>query len=219
MAPSPKIFPWYYTPATPDLGCFVRNEHPFQLDSNFFLWNEFPPWEIVGGGVRFIPHQLYFRVKCGKAAFHQRVRVWMAGPGSGSSPPPFTGVPPDYVLGGAFTPSPSDWQKFPVQPGEKDYWFAGEHKPPTASDWRRDAAVGHSYDRYDNGTLSTVGWDDTGGDRDFNDIVLEVAVVYRRFFFDELEPFAFTAKEVAYFKREILPKLRASPKAPPASAK
>jgi hypothetical protein len=40
--------------------------------------------------------------------------------------------------------------------------------------------IGHSYDIYENGTLSTVRYDDTGGDRDFNDLVLEVAVVGRR---------------------------------------
>lgn len=38
----------------------------------------------------------------------------------------------------------------------------------------------HSYDIYENGTLSTVQYDDTGADRDFNDFVLEVAIVGRR---------------------------------------
>jgi hypothetical protein len=214
MAPVlPPIFPWYVSPATPDLGCFVRNKHPFEVDYDFFIWNEFPPFNSAG---QYIPHQVYFRVKCGKAAHHQRVRVWMTPPNS--DPPPLIGLPPDFVLGGAFLPTPSDWQKFPVRSGNTDYWFAGEHKPPQDSVWQRDAAVGHSFDIYDNGTLSTVGWDDTGGDRDFNDIVLEVAIVYRRNFFDDLKPFALSEKEVERFKKEILPKIRASKKAPRASA-
>jgi hypothetical protein len=115
-------------------------------------------------------------------------------------------------------PPPAIGKKFPVRSGDSGYWFAGEHKPPQESAWRRDAAVGHSYDRYDNGTLSTVGWDDTGGDRDFNDFILEVAVVYRRNFFDDLQPIAFSAEEAARFEKEILPKIHGSEKAPPASA-
>lgn len=216
MPPPLKLFPWYFTPATPDLGSFVKHEHPFEEDSRFFLWNEFPPWELAGGTVHYLPHQLYFRVKYGEAAHHQRVSVWMSP--TGSPPPPFTGLPPDYVLGGAFPPTPSDWQKFPVQSGAKDYWFAGEHKPAAASTWSRDSGVGHSYDRYANGTLSTVGWDDTGEDFDFNDLVLEVAVVRRHSFFDDLRSLAMSAEEIKYFKTHVVPKMRASPRAPPVAA-
>jgi hypothetical protein len=46
--------------------------------------------------------------------------------------------------------------------------------------WQPDALVCHNYDIYENGTLSTVQYDDTGADRDFNDLVLEVAIVGRR---------------------------------------
>lgn len=205
--------PWFYSPATPDLGCFVRKQHKFEVDADFFIWNEFPPYEMVGGLPRYIPHQVYFRVKCGKAAFHQRISVWMTPPNQ--PPPPLTGQPPDHVLGGAFTPSPSDWIRFPVQPGEKSYWFAGEHKAPEDSAWSRDAAVGHSFDVYDNGTLSTVGWDDTGGDRDFDDLVMEVAVVYRRKFFDTLAPPRMSAEEKKRIGEAIERNLKASPKAPP----
>jgi hypothetical protein len=204
MAIAPKLFPWFITPATPDLGCFVRNKHPFEFDWDFFLWNEFSPWEASSGEI--IPHQVYFRVKCGKAAFHQQVRVWMTP--ANSDPPPLIGLPPDHVLGGAFAPMPSDWQKFAVRTSDTWYWFAGEHKPPQETAWRRDAAVGHSFDLYDNGTLSTVGWDDTGGDRDFNDYILEVAVVYRRNFFDDLQPIAFEAEEAERLQKDIVPKMR-----------
>jgi hypothetical protein len=197
----------YYSPATPDLGCFVRNKHGFQVDGDFFIWNEYPPFDPATG--RILPHQVYFRVKCGKAAHHQRVSVWMTPPGT-SLPPPLIGQPPDYVLGGDFAAMPSGWLKFPVRTTDQGYWFAGEHKPANGTSWLRDFSVGHSYDIYDNGTLSTVGWDDTGEDRDYDDFILEVAVVRRHFYFPDLSGIALTADEVARFERDIMPKRQAS---------
>lgn len=206
-------FPWFTTPNTPDLGCFVKNEHPFAVDSNFFLWNEYAPWEIVNGAVVYIPHQVYFRIKCGEAAFYQRVGAWMSPYMSG--PTPLMGVPPDFLLGGDHRPYPTDWVKFSVQSGPKDYWFAGEHRNPAQPNWQRNASVGHSFDRYVNGTLSTVGWDDSGGDRDYNDLIMEVAVVYRRSYLPVFE--MALARDAGFdrFLSEDLPKLHASPKLPP----
>lgn len=215
MASIPDIFwplPWW-TPNAPDLGCFVRNEHPFELDANFFFWAEFSPWQIVNDRLIHIPHQVYARIKCGRAAFHQRVRAWMTPPST--NPLSLLGAPPDHVLGGDHPPRPGDWVKFPVQQGEKLYWFAGEHRPPTDAVWRGDAAVGHSFDRYDNGTLSTVGWDDTGGDRDFDDAVMEVAVVYRWPYFETLEVARVGDDLATRWEREEWPKLLASAKAAP----
>jgi len=205
----------YYSPATPDLGCFVRNKHPFQVDVDFFICNEFPPFNPSNGAI--LPHQVYFRVKCGKAAHHQRVSVWMTPPGS-SLPPPLIGQPPDYILGGDFAPTPSDWLKFPVRTTDQGYWFAGEHKPANGTGWLRDSSVGHSYDIYDNGTLSTVGWDDTGQDRDYDDLVLEVAVVRRHLYFPDLNGIALTPDEATRFEREILPKLHAPARSKAAAA-
>jgi hypothetical protein len=88
-------------------------------------------------------------------------------------------LPPDEVLGGDFRPRPSDWIKFAPQLNTRRYWLMGEHRNPAVDRWEWDSAVGHSYDIYENGTLSTVGWDDTGVDRDFDDLVLEIAVVRR----------------------------------------
>ena len=92
----------------------------------------------------------------------------------------------------------------------KDYWFLGEHRDPSGGTWTHDAAVGHSFDIYDNGTLSTVGWDDTGGDLDYNDVIMEVAVVYRRGYFDWLRPVAAADATMNHFVREAYPKYRES---------
>jgi hypothetical protein len=209
-------FPWLTTPNTPDLACFVEHRHGFQVDANFHFWLEYAPWEFVNGVPTYIPHQVYFRIKCGKASFFQRVRAWMAP--LGTNPISLLGVTPDWVLGGDFRPTPSDWVKFPVQSAPKDYWFGGEYRNPTQATWRWDASVGHSFDQYENGTLSTVGWDDTGGDKDYDDLIMEVAVVYRRSYFDVLEAEVLTQAALRRFTRQDLPKYRASDRVPPKAA-
>ena len=165
------------TPATPDLGCFIRRKHGFESDTDVDFQNvhvEFNP------SIDFSPayHQTYFRVMCGEAAFFQRCLVFMTT--DVSIPPPILqNFPPAFVLGGDFTPRPSDWNRFPTQSGERFYWFFGQHRNPATTNWQADALVGHSYDIYENGTLSIVQYDDTGGDRDFNDLILDVAIVGR----------------------------------------
>jgi hypothetical protein len=184
------LFP---TPSTPDLGCFVRTVHGFAHDFDFHMWSETSP-------VLQRRHQVYVRVMCGVAAYHQRCLVYM----STAFVPP--GLPPDLLLGGDHPPHPSDWEHFPVQPGgSRQYWFHAEHRNPAEEVWRRDAAVGHSFDLYRNGTLSRVGWDDTGGDRDMDDLVVEVAVVDRS---RVLAPFAAAAvdeQDLRTFQADVLP--------------
>jgi len=132
----PDLFP-FWSPDTPDLGCFVSQKHGLET-YNFHVYGEPSPWVIVGESLSFLDHQAYFRVKCGKAAFFQRCLV---------------------------------------------------------------------YDIYDNGTLATVQWDDAGGDRDFNDLVVEVAVVRRRRFFDDLVLASEDEHALRRFVDEIEPKL------------
>jgi hypothetical protein len=167
-------FPWI-TPDTPDLGCFVKHEHDLEIDpSAANIHFEMSP--LVGG--KFAAHQIYFRVQCGHASFFQRCTIYKRN----FFDPPNPGDMPDYVLGGDFQPRPSNWAKFPVRNGLGVYFFMGQRRDPATPNWMADAAVGHSFDTYDNGTLSTVRYDDTGGDRDFDDLILEVAVVRRRTF-------------------------------------
>lgn len=202
----------FATPNVPDLGCFKSRKHGFQDILEFPHWAEPPPWEFVNGVPTYIPHQVYIRIACGEAAFYQRVSAWQA---DLSSPPPvLLGVPPAWVLGGDHRPVPTDWVKFPVQQGPMNYWLFGQHRNPAQASWSQDAAVGHSFDLYSNGTLSTVGWDDTGGDRDFNDLVVEVAVVYRRSYFIDLKLPRARKAEAARFAAEHLPGIRAADRPP-----
>ncbi|HVT91869.1 MAG TPA: hypothetical protein VHD76_03415 [Bryobacteraceae bacterium] len=170
-----SLFP---NPNAPDLGCFIRRKHGFETDPDVDFQNshvDFNP------SIDFSPpyHQTYFRISCGEAAFFERCLVYMTTDAS-IPPPVLQNFPPNFVLGGDFTPHPSDWNRFPTQAGERFYWFFGQFRNPASGGWHPDAAVGHSYDIYENGTLSTVQYDDTGGDRDFNDLIVEVAIVGRR---------------------------------------
>ena len=197
------LFP-FWSPATPDLGCFVRRQHGLE-SYNFHIHGEPSPWEITGGTLRFFDHQTYFRVKCGKASFFQRCLVYMRG--ASATVTDVLGASPDWVLGGDYRPYPSDWLKYPTQQGGRTYFLAGEHRDPSQPSWRWDAAVGHVYDIYDNGTLATVQWDDAGGDLDFDDFVVEVAVVRRRRFFDDLVVAERDPDALKRFADEIEPKL------------
>jgi hypothetical protein len=194
----PNLFP---NPATPDLGCFVRRKHGLETEPDN-IHVEFQP-SIDQPDQR---QQVYFRIVCGKAAFFQRALVFMTT--TASIPPPILqNFPPDWILGGDFTPQPSDWFRYPTQSGTRFYWFFGQHRNPATSQWKPDAFVGHSYDIYDNGTLSTVQYDDTGGDQDMNDLILQVAVVKRR-----LPRWVIQAEgQVAAnrrFDRNVLPRIR-----------
>jgi hypothetical protein len=123
--------------------------------------------------------------------------------------------PPDWTLGGDYLRHTPRTGSSTPQPGPQIYWFAGEYRNPSQAAWQRDAAVGHSYDIYDNGTLSTVGWDDTGGDRDMDDLIVEVAVVYRRSYFDMFLPVELVEADVEAFARDVLPRYQERDRAAP----
>jgi hypothetical protein len=195
-----SLFP---SPNAPDLGCFVRRKHELEIEEPFHnIHVELNP------SIDFNPryHQLYFRVTCGEAAFFQRCLVYMTTDLS-IPPPNLIAFPPDWILGGEYTPHPSDWQKYPTQSGDRFYWFIGQHRNPSGGSWTADALVGHTYDIYENGTLSTIRYDDTGGDRDMDDFVLEAAIVGRRSWQDVVQASNQEAIN-ELVAREGLPKLR-----------
>jgi hypothetical protein len=191
--------------ATPDLGCLVRRKHELEVElGSANIHVEFMP--SIELQPRF--HQTYFRVKCGSAAFFQRCLVFKT-PGLDIPGPVLEDLPPDFVLGGDRTPGPSDWQRYPVASSDAVYWFFGQHRNPTTAQWRPDASVGHVFDIYQNGTLSTVQYDDTGGDDDMNDFILEVAIVVRRRLLDTIAPATGQAQANAKFKSGALKGLSA----------
>ena len=97
----------FSTPHTPDLGCFVRRKHEFETDQDVDFQNVHTE---LNPSIDFSPfyHQTYFRVMCGNAAFFQRSLVYMTTDTS-IPPPMLQNFPPAFVLGGDYTPLPSDW--------------------------------------------------------------------------------------------------------------
>jgi len=190
--------------SAPDLGCFVRRKHNLETDAGYRNVHV----EVMPS-IDFHPHfhQVYFRVICGRARFFQRCFVYMT---TDAQVPPFVleERPPDWVLGGDYATRPSDWFKYPTQGNERFYWFFGQHRNPDGGSWQADNLVGHVYDIYENGTLSTVHYDDTRIDRDMDDLVLEIAVVGRRSWRDLVQ----AADQEAVndqLKKSALPKLKA----------
>ena len=168
----------FHNPTVPDLGCFLRRKHGFKTDQAVDFENvhvDFNP------SIDYSPkyHQTYFRVVCGEAAFFKRCLVYMTNDAS-IPPSVIQNFPPGFILGGDYTPRPSEWNRFPTQSGERFYWFVGQNRNPAAGTWQADALVGHSCDIYENGRLSTVQYDNTGNNGDSDDLILEVAIVGRR---------------------------------------
>ncbi len=194
------LFP-FYTPDVPDLGCFVEHRHDLE-SYDFYVWGEPSPWNLAG----IITHQTYARVICGEAGAYQRAQVVMLD--GFSSMFDALASTPDFVLGGDFRAQPSEWIKFPTQSANKMYWFVGAHRDPSSASWQPDAVVGHSFDIYENGTLSTVHFDDTRADGEMDDFILEVAVVHRRRFVDVFEPLVFGEAELRRFEAQEFPRVR-----------
>lgn len=203
MATNDVALPLFPNFVTPDLGCIVRRKHDLEVDvGSANIHVEFMP--SIEIQPRF--HQTYFRVKCGRAAFFQRCLVFKTR-GLDIPGPILQNFPPDFVLGGDRTPGPSDWQQYPVASSPAVYWFFGQFRNPSMVQWRPDAVVGHAFDIYQNGTLSTVQYEDTGGDNDMNDFILEVAIVVRRRLLDTVTQATGQAQANAKFESGAFQKL------------
>ena len=85
--------------------------------------------------------------------------------------------------------------------------FFGQYRNPGEQQWRPDSLVAHIYDIYENGTLSNVHYDDTGADRDLNDIVLEVAIVGRKPI-SIFEPAIEQEAATEIFKKQGMPRIQ-----------
>lgn len=192
------VFP-FHTPDVPDLGCFLEHRHDLQ-SYDFYVWGEPSPWTLEG----IIRHQTYARVICGEAGAYERAQVVMLDGSSTISDA--LGSALDFVLGGDFRAQPSEWIKFPTQSENKMYWFVGAHRDPASVSWEPDAVVGHAFDIYENGTLSTVHFDNTRADGEMDDYILEVAVVHRRPFV--FEPLPVVQADVRRFDVDRFPELR-----------
>ncbi len=166
-------------PSAPDLGAPAGRRHGFRVLSDVNLWNALPPSDRG----RHLPHQVYARVKAGRSGLHARAKVWAR---RDLDPLILAGLMPDAVLGGDDPVPVGRWAALAPQPGEMAYWFSAELRDPVSLVWEPAASVGHSQAVFEHGTLSTVAWNGAGGARDYDDLVLEVAIVRRDAWFERL---------------------------------
>jgi hypothetical protein len=147
--------------------------------SDVNLWNALPPSEHG----RHAPHQVYARVRGAGFGLHVRAKVWAR---REVDPLILAGLMPDAVLGGDDVVPAGRWVALAPQPGEMAYWFSAEMRDPVSLVWEPAASVGHSHAVHEHGTLSTVAWNGAGHERDYDDLVLEVAIVRRGAWFEQL---------------------------------
>jgi hypothetical protein len=189
---------WFPDFATPDLGCLIRRKHELEVEpGNVGIHVEFVP------SIDFAPqyHQTYFRIKCGDAGFFERCAVYRTNDLTDPLP-----LQPDFVLGGDKPVYATDWLRYPAFSAQSIYWFFGEYRNPAEQSWRLDSLVAHTYDIYENGTLSTVHYDDTGADNDLNDMILEIAIVGRKQII--FKPAIGQEAATEIFKKQVMPRIQ-----------
>lgn len=110
----------------------------------------------------------------GDALFRQRLQVYQENAG----PRPTNQLPPDTELQQTITTNaPTGWFAFPVEQDVFSYYFDGDNKPTPNSDWLNGKGIVVKRTRYENGNLFELGFEDKVILDDFNDIIVEVAII------------------------------------------
>jgi hypothetical protein len=121
-----------------------------------------------------VPHQVWYRVSGGDALFRQRLQVYQENAG----PRPTNQLPPDTELKQTITTNtPTGWFAFPVEQDVFSYYFDGDNKPTPNSDWLNGKGIVVKRTRYENGNVFELGFEDKVILDDFNDIIVEVAII------------------------------------------
>ncbi|MCW3074590.1 MAG: peptidase astacin [Flaviaesturariibacter sp.] len=142
--------------ATPALGNYLRTS------LNQVYATGLTNWYFTG------KHRLYIRIRGGNADFFQRCIVLLR---SGQVSTPVGDA--DLVLGGG-RPAPGSWHALPVQSGGTTYFIGGQYHN---NGWLWDTSVQVRREQYEHGVYYTFGFNDMSGEADFNDHIVEVAVV------------------------------------------
>lgn len=120
------------------------------------------------------PHQVWYRVSGGDALFRQRLQVFKENAG----PRPTNQLPPESELQQTIqTNSSTGWFTFPVEQDIFSYYFDGDNRPTPGSDWLNGKGIVVKRTRYQNGNLFELGFEDKVILDDFNDIIVEVAII------------------------------------------
>ncbi|XGB41470.1 MAG: hypothetical protein LVS60_14435 [Nodosilinea sp. LVE1205-7] len=120
------------------------------------------------------PHQVWYRVVGGNALFQQRLRVYQENAG----PRPSNQVPPEVNLRQELTPNtPSGWLVLPPATGIVTYYFDGDHRSSSTGTWESGRGIKVKQANFEYGSLYELGFEDQISLDDYNDLVVQVAVI------------------------------------------
>ncbi len=120
------------------------------------------------------PHQVWYRISGGDALFWQRLQVYQENAG----PRPINQLPPETELRQTIqTNNPTEWFVFPPEQDIFSYYFDGDNRPTPGSDWQNGRGLVVKRTRYENGNLFELGFEDKVILDDFNDLIVEVAII------------------------------------------
>jgi hypothetical protein len=121
-----------------------------------------------------VPHQVWYRVSGGDALFRQRLQVYQ----ENANPRPLNQLPPESELKQTIlTNEPTEWFVFPPEQDIFSYYFDGDNRPTPDSPWENGRGLVVQRTRYENGNLFQLGFEDKLILDDFNDIIVEVAIL------------------------------------------
>lgn len=120
------------------------------------------------------PHQVWYRISGGDALFRQRLQVYQENAG----PRPINQLPPETELRQTIlTNNPTEWFVFPREQDVFSYYFDGDNRPTPDSNWLNGRGLVVKRTRYENGNLFQLGFEDKVTLDDFNDLIVEVAII------------------------------------------
>lgn len=119
------------------------------------------------------PHEVWYRISGGDALFRQRLKVYResAPPRAENTLPPESELVQEIISN-----TPTGWYVLGPERGTFSYYFAGDHRRGRGS-WENDEGITVVQTTYENGTLYRIGFEDRVILDDYNDLILEVALI------------------------------------------
>lgn len=119
------------------------------------------------------PHEVWYRISGGDALFRQRLKVYKeaAPPRAENTLPPESELVHEIISN-----SPTGWFVLGPERGTFSYYFDGDHRYG-GSGWENDEGITVTQIAYENGTLYRIGFEDRVVLDDYNDLILEVALI------------------------------------------
>lgn len=166
LSPSHPTLAQSTTPSSPPLGNLLQEYKPVVMPeaTAYSLFTTDP----------YRTHQVWYRVVGGNALFRQRLRVYQENAG----PRPRNQVPPEVALRQELiSNNPSNWLVLPSTSGIFTYYFDADHESITTGLWQSGRGIKVKQSVFDHGSLYELGFEDQISLDDYNDLVIQVAII------------------------------------------